>query len=150
MAKKAEKAAQTLAQTKLAALKEMVEAREIQGLQFVDENGATFARSAFLIEGQELPMGIVVNDSVYSYIQTIVVNKVKEGNEDKVRAFLNNLNLQFPMLQYTLTGEGQIVLQMSVPSDDEQFNPALMIALVDQVLQHLVEIYPQIMKEVWA
>lgn len=140
----------TLGQQKLVQLQDAAKEMGIEGLQFIDAEGRTFARSAFLIEGQELPMAITVDETVYTYIQVGVVPKVKEDARAKVLEYINLLNINHPMLQYSVTPEGQVVLQMSVIFEDDAFKPALIFALIEEVVNHLMGVFPEIMKEVWA
>lgn len=140
----------TLGQQKLAQLQDAAKEMGIEGLQFIDAEGRTFARSAFLIEGQELPMAITVDETVYTYIQVGVVPKVKEDARAKVLEYINLLNINHPMLQYSVTPEGQVVLHMSVIFEDDAFKPALIFALIEEVVNHLMGVFPEIMKEVWA
>ena len=134
---------------KIAAMKEFIEKAKINGIQLIDANeNNKILRSNLPIEGQTLPMFIVVNDTVYSYIQVHLVT-VKEEKAEKCLRYLNELNERFSMLKYFVNKGGNIVLTCSVPASDDAFEPALLIALIDQVKRHLEENYAELMKKVW-
>lgn len=138
------------AEKKFQALEQFIKDNSVTGLEMIGDDNTKIARSFFLIEGQQLPMGVVMNDTIYTYIQVIVAPKVKEDRQASVNAYLNTLNEQFPMLKYHIDGASQVVLTCSVPADDDSFNPALIFALIDQVQGHLVESYADMMKELWG
>ena len=75
----AEKAEETLAMKKLTALKEFADAHEISGLQYLQINEANLlVNTRLLVEGQTLPLFIVVNNSVYTYLQAHLVTLTEE------------------------------------------------------------------------
>lgn len=143
------KAEQTVAQQKAEAIISTVRTNNINGIRYieVDDNNKIF-ESRFLIEGQALPMFLVVNSTVYSYIHVHLVTVTPEKVE-KCNEYLNRLNESFPMLKYFINNVGNIVLTCSIPSADDKFDPALMFALVDQVKGHLEENYKELMQKIW-
>lgn len=143
------KAGQTVAQQKAEAIISTVRANNINGIRYieVDDNNKIF-ESRFLIEGQALPMFIVVNSTVYSYIHVHLVTITPEKLE-KCSEYLNRLNDSFPMLKYFINDVGNVVLTCSLPSTDDKFDPALVFALVDQVKAHLEDNYKVLMQKIW-
>lgn len=143
------KAEQTVAQQKAEAIISTVRTNNINGIRYieVDDNNKIF-ESRFLIEGQALPMFLVVNSTVYSYIHVHLVTVTPEKVE-KCNEYLNRLNESFPMLKYFINNVGNIVLTCSIPSADDKFDPALIFALVDQVKGHLEENYKELMQKIW-
>ena len=125
----AEKAEETLAMKKLTALKEFADAHEISGLQYLQINEANLlVNTRLLVEGQTLPLFIVVNNSVY----------------------LNELNNEFNMLKYSINPQGNVILTFSIPAGDDKFDPALVFALVDQLKAHLDTHYSALMEKIWS
>lgn len=134
---------------KLAAMKEYAEQVKINGIQIIDVNEQNkVLRSNLLIAGQTLPMFIVLNDTVYSYIQ-IHLAAIDKSKEDKCLKYLNELNEKFSMLKYHINSENNVVLTCSVPSSNDKFEPALVFALVDQVKILLEENYTELMQTLW-
>ena len=149
-AQEAKKAEPTLAMKKLTALKEYADKAKITGLQYlqINENNL-LVNTRLLVKGQTLPLFIVVNNTVYSYIQAHLVTIPQEKLADTLQ-FINELNNQFNMLKYTVNPQGNVVLTFSVPAADDKFEPGLIFALVDQVKGHLEENYAALMDKIWA
>uniref|UniRef100_UPI0026F17C2E hypothetical protein n=1 Tax=Phascolarctobacterium succinatutens TaxID=626940 RepID=UPI0026F17C2E len=96
------KAEESLALKKLTALKEFADAHEITGLQYLQINEANLLiNTRLLIEGQTLPLFIVVNNSVYTYLQAHLVTLTEEKKAAAL-SYLNDLNNEFNMLKYLL------------------------------------------------
>ena len=98
-----------------------------------------------LVKGQTLPLFIVVNNTVYSYIQAHLVTIPQEKLADTLQ-YINELN----NLKYAVNPQGNVVLTFSVPAADDKFEPGLIFALVDQVKAHLEENYATLMDKIWA
>lgn len=144
------KVKQTLAMNKLTALKEYADKAKITGLQYlqINENNL-LVNTRLLVKGQTLPLFIVVNNTVYSYIQAHLVTIPEEKLAETLQ-FINELNNQFNMLKYAVNPQGNVVLTFSVPAADDKFEPGLIFALVDQVKGHLEENYAALMDKIWA
>ena len=144
------KAEPTLAMKKLTALKEFADKAKITGLQYlqINENNL-LVNTRLLVKGQTLPLFIVVNNTVYSYIQAHLVTIPQEKLADTLQ-YINELNNQFNMLKYAVNPQGNVVLTFSVPAADDKFEPGLIFALVDQVKSHLEENYATLMDKIWA
>lgn len=143
----AEKAEETLAMKKLTALKEFADAHEISGLQYLQINEANLlVNTRLLVEGQTLPLFIVVNNSVYTYLQAHLVTLTEEKKAATL-SYLNELNNEFNMLKYSINPQGNVILTFSIPAGDDKFDPALVFALVDQMKAHLDTHYSALMEK---
>lgn len=139
----------TVAAQKAEAVIDYIKAQNINGIRYieVDENNKIF-ESRFMIEGQALPLFVVVNSTVYSYIHVHLVTITPE-KAAKCNTYLNELNDKFPMLKYFINNVGNVVLTCSVPAADDKFDAGLMFALVDQVKGLLEANYSELMKKIW-
>ncbi len=140
----------TLAEKKLTALKEFADANKITGLQYlqIDENNLLI-NTRLLIEGQTLPLFVVVNNTVYSYIQAHLVT-ITEDKKAAALSYINDLNNEFNMLKYSINPQGNVIITFSVPADDDKFAPALIFALVDQLKNHLEKHFSDLMSKIWS
>lgn len=144
------KAEESLALKKLTALKDFADAHEITGLQYLQINEANLLiNTRLLIEGQTLPLFIVVNNSVYTYLQAHLVTLTEEKKAATL-SYLNDLNNEFNMLKYSINPQGNVILTFSVPAGDDKFEPALVFALVDQVKAHLEAHFAALMEKIWS
>lgn len=134
---------------KFEALKAFIEQADVKGIQIADETDQhKIFRSLLNIEGQNLPVFIVLNNSIYSFIQVHLVT-IPEEKRTKCLPFLNELNEKYSMLNYFINSQGNIVLNCNVTALDNNFEPAIFIALIDQIILHLQDNYSDLMKKVW-
>ncbi|MBQ8418211.1 MAG: YbjN domain-containing protein [Phascolarctobacterium sp.] len=116
-----------------------------------NEMHSVLYRSFMEVNGQNLPTMVVVDDSIYVMVQVRVAGAVvKEGNRVAVMEHINALNEKYKVFKYYINENGDIVIESCIPSTDEDFVPGLIHAVIDVILKHLQEEYPQIMKNVWA
>lgn len=134
---------------KFEALKAFIEQADVKGIQIADETDQhKIFRSLLNIEGQNLPVFIVLNNSIYSFIQVHLVT-IPEEKRTKCLPFLNELNEKYTMLNYLINSQGNIVLNCNVTALDNNFEPAIFITLIDQIILHLQDNYSALMKKVW-
>ena len=108
-------------------------------------------RSAMEVGGQNLPTMLVIDDSIYVMLQVRVgAGLVKESNKAAVMEHMNSLNENYKVFKYYANENGDIVIESCIPTTDEEFMPELVHAVIDVVLKHLNEEYPQLMKTVWS
>ena len=101
------------------------------------------------IHGNSLPVFIVLDDSVFSYIRVAVTTtSITEAAIKKVLPKLNELNQQFKVTKYYVNDEdSNIYTDISVPSTAETFEPAVLVNLMLEVIKpHLDEVHPEILK----
>ena len=119
--------------------------------ELTDEFHRVLYRSNMEIEGQMLPVLLILDDSIYTIVRIVVAAKVvKEENKTRVEAHLAGLNQHYKIFKYYTTEDGNIVLDCCIPSTNVHFDPELVRTVLDVVLQHLQESYKETMKAVWA
>ena len=140
--------------TKAQKYSDFLEANEIKAfeIQEVDnEMHSVLYRSFMEVSGQNLPTMLVVDDSIYVMLQVrVAAGVVKEANRAAVVEHLNQLNEKYKVFKYYVNEAGDIVIESCIPSTEESFVPEMVNAVIDVILKHLVEEYPQMMKIVWA
>ena len=94
---------------------------------------------------------ILVDDSVYTLIQIEVAARIATVKKKLgLAAYLDGLNDEYRMLKYNSDAVGNLLLTCCIPSGVEQFDPQLIIALVNEIQGHLETIYPELMKNLWS
>lgn len=141
MNKKAEKFEKMLKENKI----ECFQKEEIK-----DELHTVLYRSFMEIEGLQLPVVVILDDSIYSIFRTLVIGKgVNEKNRNDVNNIVNTLNSTYKAFKYIATEAGEIVLDVCVPCSDETFDPNLIRVMIDVAIKNLNENYRKIVKTVW-
>lgn len=108
-------------------------------------------RSGVEIKGQRLPLLAIVDDSIYTMMRVILgSNVVTDTNRQAVRELLNKSNEEFKIFKFyehkeANAANGDVVLDVCLPSTDEKFDPALFDAVLRQVVvpylnDHLLEV----------
>lgn len=152
--KKTEAVEVKVAAEKVAAFQKYLEENKIGGFglqDFQNDVHAKAFRSNLPVEGQNLPFMILLDDSVYTILQVQIATSIATGDKkEKICAYLNDLNEQYRMLKYTVDAAGNVLLTCCIPAGVPHFEPALVIAILNQIQGHLNALYPEIMKQLWA
>jgi hypothetical protein len=116
-----------------------------------DELKTVLFRSNMEIEGQRLPLVVVIDESIYVLCRILVAGKcIKKENEVEVTRLLNHLNRSYKTFKFYTTEAGEIVLDACLPTTVEQFEPNMVRALIDLSVKNLEENYSIIMQKVWG
>ena len=150
MAKTEEKAVEiSVVQKKDKAFQEYLDSHKISGFgkQYAGENGeVVIYRSNLQIKGNTIPFMILLDNSVYTLLQfQAAVGAVKPEKKEKLSAYFNDLNNQYRMLKFTCDAAGNVLLSVSIPAGAPHFEPALVIALLNEVEKLLDQEYDHLM-----
>ena len=100
-------------------------------------------------QGTELPLVLVLDDTLYSTIRVLIAPKVlKNGNETAVYNLINEYNRTYKSFKYCIDEEGALLLDMCYISNDDVDGDILSV-LFDVIIQHLEESYRPLMKAIW-
>ncbi|MDY6084888.1 MAG: YbjN domain-containing protein [Dialister sp.] len=139
----------SVAQRKDKALQEYLDSNKISGFgkQYAGEKGeVVIYRSSLSIKGNAIPFMVLLDNSVYTLLQfQAAAGVVKEDKKEKLAAYFNDLNNQYRMLKFTCDAAGNVLLSVSVPAGTQNFEPALVIAILNEVEKLLNEEYDSLM-----
>ena len=115
-----------------------------------DELNTVLFRSFMEIEGLQLPLVVILDNSIYSVVRTLVIGKgVNENNRKDVVAVINELNATYKAFKYIVSESGEIILDVCIPCTEETFDPNLIRVMLDVTIRNLTENYRKIIKTVW-
>ncbi len=109
-------------------------------------------RSHVVVEGQQLPTLVILDDSVFSMIRIQVSPQAKtEENELKVMKLANDYNLKYKPFKLYFDGAGSLILDVCLltPGDDFGELGDEIYGMFDVLINFLNESYRPIMKEIW-
>ena len=116
-----------------------------------DELNTTLFRSYMEIEGVQLPVVIILDDSIYAIFRTLVLSKgVNDSNRASVEKLVNRLNGTYKAFKFIVSEAGEIILDVCIASANETFDPNLLRVMIDMAIKNLNENYRQIVKTVWG
>lgn len=131
-----------------------LEEKEIKCFQkeeIKDQLNTVIYRSFMEVEGQNLPIIVITDSSIYTMVRVQVAAKLaKEHNTGEILEYINELNRQFKVFKYFVTDNGDLCLDSCIVTDVETFNSEIVYTVIDVILKHLVEFYPAIMRKIWA
>ena len=108
-------------------------------------------RAHMEVSGQMLPTMVVTDDSIYTMIQVrVAAAVVNDENKQGVLAHINAMNGKYKVFKYYITDNGDICLDSCLTDTEESFDPRLVHTVIDVILRHLTEEYPNLMSLVWA
>ena len=115
-----------------------------------DENETAVFRSLMQVKGQTLPFAVLIDKSVYALLQVQLAPTIIKGDVlSKVAAYLNEMNNNYRVFKFVVTNEGDLLLNACVVSKDDNFDPALVNAIIAETVKFLESEYASIMAKIW-
>ena len=115
-----------------------------------DENETAVFRSLMQVKGQTLPFAVLLEKSVYALLQVQLAPAIIKGDVlSKVAAYLNEMNNNYRVFKFVVTNEGDLLLNACVVSKDDNFDPALVNAIIAETVKFLEGEYASIMAKIW-
>ena len=115
-----------------------------------DENETAVFRSLMQVKGQTLPFAVLLDKSVYALLQVQLAPAIIKGEVlGKVAAYLNEMNNNYRVFKFVVTNEGDLLLNACVVSKDDNFDPALVNAIIAETVKFLEAEYASIMAKIW-
>lgn len=116
-----------------------------------DEVHTVIFHSNVEVDKQTLPMGIIVDDTIYTIIRVQVGSGlVKERNQTNFIKYMNELNRSFKVFKYVSADNGDVFLDACLPSTPESFDPEMVRVVLNVIVEHLHDKYDELMKKAWA
>ena len=95
-----------------------------------------------------VPLGVFIDDSIYTVIRVaVMLDAVNDENRARVRDLLADMNRQYKFKHYE-NDDGDILVDASIPSDVEHFDPDTVAIVIDMLWDHLKKQYESIEKVV--
>lgn len=146
---------------KAEAFKKYIEEKNITSYNLEDlsqnpQNPCIF-RSFLLVEGQQLPVMIIFDDSPFSIIRVLVSpNSRREENELKIFRAIDELNRKYKPFKLYFDQQGSVILDVCITSSQQQEALADAISFGDEIytilngaINFLNENYRTVMKSIW-
>lgn len=142
--------------TKARAFQDFLDAKEIKA--FVSETiendpeQTTVFRSRVEVDGQELPLLVLLDRSIFSIIRVQISPKCKtEENELSVLKLANDLNLKYKPFKLYFDGEGSLILDICMITPDEKAEEIgdMVYGMFNVMITFLNENYRTMMKTIW-
>lgn len=142
--------------TKARAFQDFLDAKDIKA--FVSETiendpeQTTVFRSRVEVDGQALPLLVLLDRSIFSMIRVQISSKCKtEENELAVLKLANDLNLKYKPFKLYFDGEGSLILDICMITPDEKAEEIgdMVYGMFNVMITFLNENYRTMMKTIW-
>ncbi len=134
-------------------LKEFLEANKIECFEMQelqDENETAVFRSRMQVKGQVLPFAILIDKSVYTLLQVQLAPAIAKNEIFlKIAEFINALNNNYRLFKFSVSADGDLLLNACLTSKDNNFDPELVNAILGETLKFLEKEYAEIMEKIW-
>lgn len=107
-------------------------------------------RSFLGVEGQNLPLWVGVDNSIFVMIHVRLGSKLlNEKNEKALLRHFNAMNSKFKVFKYSANQAGDVLLESCLTVSEEAFQPEMVHVVLDVMLKHLSQEYTAFMRLVW-
>ena len=114
-----------------------------------DQLNTSVFRSAFSVEGQNIPFIIIVDESAFSIIQVQIASGVmNDTNKIKVFDAVNNWNITLKPFKYIVDNDGSLILTCCMMNPDGQMDGDKANAMMNIILNYLTKEYKSILSAV--
>ncbi len=123
--------------------------QEIEG----DQQGTVVFRSHVLVEGQQLPTIVLLDNSVFVMIRVQVSPGARTAeNELALLRLANEQNLTFKPFKLYIDGEGSLILDACIIKTGDNFDSLgdEIYGMFDILINFLNEKYRSLMKGIWG
>lgn len=107
-------------------------------------------RSFLGVEGQNLPLWVGVDNSIFVMVHVRLGSKLlNEKNETALLRYFNNMNAKYKVFKYSANAAGDVLLESCLTVSEEAFQPEMVRVVLDVMLKHLSQEYTALMRLVW-
>ncbi|MEG1636393.1 MAG: hypothetical protein RR324_02680 [Cellulosilyticaceae bacterium] len=97
-------------------------------------NNSIIFRSVYQVrEDAKKQFMIIIDDSVYIHMQSLILSDIPEEKTDAMLRVLNELHFEYPTVKYVLTKEGHIMTSMAFHATEKSMDPSI-IVMYDRIL----------------
>lgn len=116
-----------------------------------DAHKSVVFRSAIGVKGQNIPMCVIFDDTIYTLIRVNLAPKaVNDSNADEINNYIMRLNYQNKLFKYYLTPDTTIIMDACIPMLPETFSPDLIQTILGVIVQEIEDKYPKFMQLIWT
>lgn len=116
-----------------------------------DKQEAIVFRSTVSVQGQQLPLMVVIDTSVFTIIRVQVCPQAfNETEQSALYKFINEQNLGYKPFKFFLNSAGDLMLEICLLFTDEEVKPDEIYLMFEMIINYLNENYRGIMKLIWG
>lgn len=99
-------------------------------------------RSKIECNGQQLPLLLVLDDSVYGMVKILIAGQaVNAGNRQELLEEINLINSNYKAFKYYIDNNGALMLDCCILSGEDMADGKLIYAMFNVIIGHLQDEY---------
>ncbi|QRN41586.1 MAG: hypothetical protein GKC53_05600 [Neisseriaceae bacterium] len=107
-------------------------------------NNVTIFRSVIELSDDKYNIIVGVDESPYTIIRTFFGKEVSVVNAKNSAEKIFKLNRENDILKFYKNEDGELIMDIVLPTPEQTFDPAMIQAFLSLLVQHLPKIYPEI------
>lgn len=116
-----------------------------------DKQEAVVFRSTVGVQGQQLPLMVVIDTSVFTIIRVqICPQALSETDQSALYKFINEQNFSYKPFKFFVNGAGDLMLEICLLFTGEEAKPDEIYLMFEVIINYLNENYRGIMKLIWG
>lgn len=116
-----------------------------------DKQEAVVFRSTVSVQGQQLPLIVIIDNSVFSVIRVqICPRAINEVEKSVLQNFINEQNINYKPFKFFLNNMGDLMLENCLLFTGEEVKGDEIYLIFDVIIGYLNENYRGIMKLIWG
>ena len=116
-----------------------------------DKQEAVVFRSTVSVQGQQLPLLVVIDTSVFAIIRVrICPQALNEIDQVALYKFINEQNFNYKPFKFFLNSAGDLMLEICLLFTDEEIKADEIYLMFEVIINYLNENYRGIMKLIWG
>ena len=115
-----------------------------------DPQHTALFRSHLLIEGQQLPLLVLLDDSVFAVLRVqISPQALNDENKAALHQLVNDENMKYKPFKLYFDTAGDLILDSFLVGTDEEVSGEQIYNMFDVIISYLNTSYRTIMKAIW-
>lgn len=116
-----------------------------------DEHGSVIFRSTLILNGQSIPVGIILDDTIYAIVRVnIAVRAMNDDNYYELVNLVMRLNNKSKLFKYYITPDMSVILDVCLPFNKGHLSCELLYRLVAVTARELDEHYKDFVRLLWS
>ena len=116
------------------------------------ENNITVFRSHITVEGQNFPLVVIFDSSIFTVIRVqILTRAMNDANRLPLLAWVNDETAKYKLFRFYFNNDGSLMLELCHTADDPEADISgdTLYLFFDMIINYLDESYRRIMKVVF-
>ncbi len=114
-----------------------------------DEVNTSIFRTAFGVDGKDIPAVVIVDDSAFCMIQVHMAGQVlNDGNKTRLLEMVNNMNAGLKPFKFIFDSQGNLIMVCCLLNADGQMDGDKVNAMLNTILDYLTKEHKKVLEAI--